>query len=321
MNNQFEALNAPKIDLPFFFFHSCDLNTTYLSLSLHNELKKLNILILKFSWFIESVRQTTYLGSRLAVDDLPFSRLAVDDLPGSRLVNAEKFDFPRRLTFQSRRLNFQSSEITDFKVNCKNNLCVDQTTYKVQTTSKKSRRLLRSPDEVQTDDFARRLLGSSDDFQTTLQEVQTTLQEVQTTFRKSRRLPDDFQMTSRRLTIRTLYNKKLPNEEKSDIRTYQNAQKNPDDFLEVQTTSWKSRRLPGSPDDFLEVQTTSWKSRRLPGSPDDFVRRLPDDFQTTSRRLTVWCFQVKEIRERLESFRMMNITFLLQPFERRRENV
>ncbi|KAG5382591.1 hypothetical protein IGI04_034061 [Brassica rapa subsp. trilocularis] len=33
--------------------------------------------------------QTTYLGSRLAVDDLPFSRLAVDDLPGSRLVNAE----------------------------------------------------------------------------------------------------------------------------------------------------------------------------------------------------------------------------------------
>ncbi|KAG5409539.1 hypothetical protein IGI04_005858 [Brassica rapa subsp. trilocularis] len=162
-----------------------------------------------------SVRQTTYLGSRLAVDDLPFSRLAVDDLPGSRLVNAEKFDFPRRLTFQSRRLNFQSSEITDFKVNCKNNLCVDQTTY-----------------------------------------------------------------------IRTLYNKKLPNEEKSDIRTYQNAQKNPDDFLEVQTTSWKSRLLPGNPDDFLEVQTTSRKSRRLPGSPDDFVRRLPDDFQTTSRRLT-----------------------------------
>ncbi|WZZ09491.1 hypothetical protein YC2023_095412 [Brassica napus] len=102
-------------------------------------------------FFSRSVRQTTYLGSRLAVDDLPFSRLAVDDLPGNRLVNAEK----------------------------------------------------------------------------------------------------------------------LPNEEKSDIRTYQNAQKNPDDFL--------------------EVQTTSWKSRRLPGSPEDFVRRLPrslDDFQTTSRRLT-----------------------------------
>ncbi|KAF3604676.1 hypothetical protein F2Q69_00033988 [Brassica cretica] len=30
---------------------------------------------------------------------------------------------------------------------------------------------------------------------------------------------------------------------------------------------------------------------------------------------------VKEIRERLKSFRVMNITFLLQPFERRRENV
>ncbi|KAG5409545.1 hypothetical protein IGI04_005864 [Brassica rapa subsp. trilocularis] len=233
-----------------------------------------------------SVRQTTYLGSRLAVDDLPFSRLAVDDLPGSRLVNAEKFDFPRRLTFQSRRLNFQSSEITDFKVNCKNNLCVDQTTYnhkqnyyrsfiykdklgfhlsrQDQTTFKKFRRLLRSPDDFQ-------------------EEVQTTLQEVQTTFRKSRRLPDDFQMTSRRLTIRTLYNKKLPNEEKSDIRTYQNAQKNPDDFLEVQTTSWKSRRLPGSPDDFLEVQTTSWKSRRLCQKTSKKSRRLPDDFQTTNR--------------------------------------
>ncbi|KAG5377375.1 hypothetical protein IGI04_041971 [Brassica rapa subsp. trilocularis] len=253
MNNQFEALNAPKIDLPFFFFHSCDLNTTYLSLSLHNELKKLKILILKILWFIESVRQTTYLGSRLAVDDLPFSRLAVDDLPFSRLAVD---DLPG-----SRLVN-------------------------AETTSKKSRRLPGS-----SDDFARRLLGSSDDFQTTLQEVQTTLQEVQTTFRKSRRLPDDFQMTSRRLTIRTLYNKKLPNEEKSDIRTYQNAQKNPDDFLEVQTTSWKSRRLPGSPDDFLEVQTTSWKSRRLPGSPDDFLEvqtTLSEDFdfQTTSRRLT-----------------------------------
>ncbi|KAF3582117.1 hypothetical protein DY000_02028999 [Brassica cretica] len=40
-------------------------------------------------FFSRSVRQTTYLGSRLAVDDLPGSRLAVDDLPGSRLVNAE----------------------------------------------------------------------------------------------------------------------------------------------------------------------------------------------------------------------------------------
>ena len=32
-------------------------------------------------------------------------------------------------------------------------------------------------------------------------------------------------------------------------------------------------------------------------------------------------YQFKEIRERLGSFRMRNITFLLQPFERRRENV
>ena len=28
MNNQFEAFNAPKIDLPFFFLHSYELNTT-----------------------------------------------------------------------------------------------------------------------------------------------------------------------------------------------------------------------------------------------------------------------------------------------------
>ncbi|KAG5379324.1 hypothetical protein IGI04_027166 [Brassica rapa subsp. trilocularis] len=40
-------------------------------------------------------------------DDLQVSRLAVHDLPESRL----------------------SRLITDFKVNCKNNLCVDQTTY------------------------------------------------------------------------------------------------------------------------------------------------------------------------------------------------
>ncbi|WZZ34777.1 hypothetical protein YC2023_018178 [Brassica napus] len=39
MNNQFEALNAPKIDLPFFFLHSYELNTTSLSLSLHIQLK------------------------------------------------------------------------------------------------------------------------------------------------------------------------------------------------------------------------------------------------------------------------------------------
>ncbi|WZZ00259.1 hypothetical protein YC2023_072587 [Brassica napus] len=51
------------------------------------------------------------------------------------------------------------------------------------------------------------------------------------------------------------------------------------DFKEVQTTSRKSRRLPGSPDDFQEVQTTSRKSRRLPESPDDF-----QEVQTTSRK-------------------------------------
>ncbi|KAG5378824.1 hypothetical protein IGI04_026666 [Brassica rapa subsp. trilocularis] len=263
MNNQIEALNAPKIDLPFFFFHSFIKANDY-----------------------GSVRQTTYLGSRLAVDDLPFSRLAVDDLPGSRLVNAEKFDFPRRLTFQSRRLNFQSSEITDFKVNCKNNLCVDQTTYnhkqnyyrsfiykdklgfhlsrQDQTTFKKSRRLLRSPDDFQ--------------------------EEVQTTFRKSRRLPDDFQMTSRRLTSKSSQKfpdlKNLHIKSRSEKPAYSKTHKN------LPKRSEKSRRLPRSPDDFLEVQTTSWKSRRLPGSPDDFLEvqtTLSEDFQevqTTSRRLT-----------------------------------
>ncbi|KAG5393307.1 hypothetical protein IGI04_023270 [Brassica rapa subsp. trilocularis] len=60
--------------------------------------------------------------------------------------------------------------------------------------------------------------------------------------------------------VRTLYNKKLPNEDKSDIKTYQNAQiyyereTSSEDFQEVHTTSRKSRRL-------------KWKSSgRLPGS-------------------------------------------------------
>ncbi|KAL0833490.1 hypothetical protein Bca101_085379 [Brassica carinata] len=130
-----------------------------------------------------------------------------------------------------------------------------------ETTSKKSRRLPRS-----LDDFVRRLLGSSDDFQTTLQEVLTTLQEVQTTLQEVQTtLSEDFQevqTTSRRLTGR--------------LR---------------QKTSMKFRRLPGSPDDFPEVQTTSWKSRRLPKSPDDFLEvqtTLSENFQevqTTSKRL------------------------------------
>ncbi|KAG5388605.1 hypothetical protein IGI04_030146 [Brassica rapa subsp. trilocularis] len=139
MNNQFEALNAPKIDLPFFFFHSCELNTTYLSLSLHNELKKPKILILKFLWFIESVRQTTYLGSRLAVDDLPFSRLAVDDLPGSRLVNAESIHAIHKTNHKQ---NYYRSFIYKDKLGF-------HLSRQDQTTFKKFRRLLRSPDDFQ----------------------------------------------------------------------------------------------------------------------------------------------------------------------------
>ncbi|KAG5388106.1 hypothetical protein IGI04_029647 [Brassica rapa subsp. trilocularis] len=64
--------------------------------------------------------------------------------------------------------------------------------------------------------------------------------------------------------VRTLYNKKLPNEEKSDIKTYQNTQ-----IYYERETSRKSRQLPTfrSPDNFQEVQTTSRKSSgRLPGS-------------------------------------------------------
>ncbi|WZY76932.1 hypothetical protein YC2023_023316 [Brassica napus] len=111
--------------------------------------------------------RTTYLGSRLAVDDLPFSRLAVDDLPGSRLVNAE--NLPKR-SEKSRRLPGSPDDFLE-----------------VQTTSWKSRRLPGSPDdflEVQTTSWkSRRLPGSPDDF-----------------VRRLPRSPDDFQTTSRRLT-------------------------------------------------------------------------------------------------------------------------
>ena len=69
MNNQFEALNAPKIDLPFFFLHSYELNTTSLSLSLHIKLKKPKILILHFLWFIES-KKLTILGGSLSFEIL-----------------------------------------------------------------------------------------------------------------------------------------------------------------------------------------------------------------------------------------------------------
>ncbi|KAG5396835.1 hypothetical protein IGI04_018649, partial [Brassica rapa subsp. trilocularis] len=62
-NNQFEALNAPKIDLPFFFLHSYELNTTSLSSSLHIKLKKTKSLILYFLWFIESKKLMILSGS------------------------------------------------------------------------------------------------------------------------------------------------------------------------------------------------------------------------------------------------------------------
>ncbi|KAG5389332.1 hypothetical protein IGI04_030873 [Brassica rapa subsp. trilocularis] len=48
MNNQFEALNAPQIDLHFFFLNSYDLKIISLSLSLHIHKKKTKILILNF---------------------------------------------------------------------------------------------------------------------------------------------------------------------------------------------------------------------------------------------------------------------------------
>ena len=35
----------------------------------------------------------------------------------------------------------------------------------------------------------------------------------------------------------------------------------------------------------------------------------------------VWFLMFKEIRERLERFRVRNITFFLQPFESKKENV
>ena len=67
INNQFEALNAPKIDLPFFFLHSYELNTTSFSLFLHIKLKKPKILILYFLWFIES-KKLTILGGSLSFE-------------------------------------------------------------------------------------------------------------------------------------------------------------------------------------------------------------------------------------------------------------
>ena len=65
MNNQFEALNAPQVDLHSFFLNSYELKTTSLSLSLHIHPKKPNILILKFLWLIEPLKLMIYGGSLL----------------------------------------------------------------------------------------------------------------------------------------------------------------------------------------------------------------------------------------------------------------
>ncbi|KAG5384136.1 hypothetical protein IGI04_035606, partial [Brassica rapa subsp. trilocularis] len=63
--------------------------------------------------------------------ELPKSLLAKSsELPGSRLdfLEVTTYNSVVHETTEIRRLNFQSSQVTDFKVNCKNNLCVDQTT-------------------------------------------------------------------------------------------------------------------------------------------------------------------------------------------------
>ena len=111
MNNQFEALNAPQIDLHSFFLNSYELKITFLSLSLHINLEKPKILILNFLWFIEPLKLTILGGSLLfeilgawrrllcakqvislvktMKSVLQVSRLVVDDLHRSLLVNAE----------------------------------------------------------------------------------------------------------------------------------------------------------------------------------------------------------------------------------------
>lgn len=62
MNNQFEILNAHKINLHLFFLITYELKTIYLSLSLYIH-KKTKILILKFLWFIEPLKLTILGGS------------------------------------------------------------------------------------------------------------------------------------------------------------------------------------------------------------------------------------------------------------------
>ena len=65
MNNQFEALNAPKIDLHFLFSQFLWNKNNISLLSLHIHPKKPKILILKFLWFIEALKVTILGGSHL----------------------------------------------------------------------------------------------------------------------------------------------------------------------------------------------------------------------------------------------------------------
>ncbi|KAG5383526.1 hypothetical protein IGI04_034996 [Brassica rapa subsp. trilocularis] len=210
MNNQFEVLNAPKIDLPFFFLHSYELNTTSLSLSLHIKLKKSKILILHFLWFIES-KKLTILGGSLSFEILCSWR---------SLMCAKEICSSKRLTWKL------SGQRIGYFCNRLSNLFSE-------TTENHKQNYYRSflyKDKLGVHLIWKKTL--SEDFQ-----------KVQTTLRKSRRL-------KWKLSGKLPESRLLPNEEKSDIRTYQNAQiyyereNSSKDFHEVQTTSMKSRRLP-----------------------------------------------------------------------------
>ncbi|KAG5378042.1 hypothetical protein IGI04_025884 [Brassica rapa subsp. trilocularis] len=121
MNNQFEALNVPQIDLHFFFLNSYELKTTFLSLYLHIHPKNPKILILKFLWFIEPLKLTIlgrsllfeilgawrrhmcakqvislvetmksiFFSRSVLPDDFWVNLLVLDDLHGSFLVNTD----------------------------------------------------------------------------------------------------------------------------------------------------------------------------------------------------------------------------------------
>ncbi|KAG5414692.1 hypothetical protein IGI04_002259 [Brassica rapa subsp. trilocularis] len=221
-------------------------------------------------------------GLCLAVDDLPGSRLVnvknLDDLhfSGHRLVLHltglfQKFDFPGQLTFQSSDdLQFSHppddlhvshpgfySEILplefiiayekskDKKKDTEVYYFIDLHAFHKTDHKQNYYRSFLYKDKLGLHLIRKKTLSED-------------IQEVQTTSRKSRRLlgsPDDFQevqTTSRKVIpefgkkVRTLYNKKLPNEEKSDIKTYQNTEiyyereTSLEDFQEVQTTSTKS---------------------------------------------------------------------------------